>query len=336
MRIFLSYRREDASGHAGRLYDVLAARFGERNVFMDVDTIDPGADFGEAITRAVSSCDALIALVGREWLSPRLEEPDDFVRLELEAALERGVPVIPALVQGARPPAAEQLPASLAPLARRQGAELRDVGWRDDVNRLISRLEREQSPEPEGPHRRRRWLVLGVVALAVVAAAAAGLLLTRDSDDDGGGDGGGSDFPNAIESTLLAAIPRVSRVDCGRGEEYAAADASVSCSGTKMFVQYYVFERERDVDAWYLQRRETVNVAPDTGSCTVNTFRGEVPLSPEGGRRLCYLDGDEPYVVWTDPRMRVGASANIWNPGGKEQIASLLRQWPNFRLEPSD
>jgi hypothetical protein len=107
-RIFISYRREDSSGWAGRLYDRLSQRFGGDNVFMDIDTIDPGLDFVEVIQQAVGSCDVLVALIGRHWLTStdeqgqrRLENPEDFVRLEITAALERNIRVIPALLQGA-------------------------------------------------------------------------------------------------------------------------------------------------------------------------------------------------------------------------------------------
>src|SRR4051812_22154402 len=97
LRIFLSYRRDDSSGQAGRLYDSLVARFGE-NVFMDVDTIEPGLDFGEVVARKVAETDVLLAVIGRRWLDAadeggvsRLQNPDDFVRIEISAALEREV-----------------------------------------------------------------------------------------------------------------------------------------------------------------------------------------------------------------------------------------------------
>src|SRR5690349_10570277 len=106
--IFVSYRRQDSSHLAGRLYDRLADRFGEDQVFMDVDTIEPGVDFAEEITRAVSACKVLLAVIGPNWLAAtdergcrRLDDPDDFVRLEIEAALARGVRVIPILADDA-------------------------------------------------------------------------------------------------------------------------------------------------------------------------------------------------------------------------------------------
>src|SRR5215510_7657864 len=98
--IFISYRRDDCSGHAGRLYDALSLRFGSERLFMDIDTLQPGEDFVEAIEKAVGSCDVLLALIGRQWVTSsdaqgqrRLENPNDFVRLEIEAALARNIHV---------------------------------------------------------------------------------------------------------------------------------------------------------------------------------------------------------------------------------------------------
>jgi TIR domain len=96
-RVFISYRRQESSGLAGRLYDWLAARFGNDQVFMDVDTIALGVDFAEVITQAVSTCQVLLAVIGPRWLDltdengqRRLDDPNDIVRLEIAAALERG------------------------------------------------------------------------------------------------------------------------------------------------------------------------------------------------------------------------------------------------------
>jgi hypothetical protein len=335
VRIFLSYRREDASGHAGRLYDALSERFGDENVFIDIDTIDPGTDFGEAITRAVAGCDALIALIGRSWLTAtddegrrRLDVPEDFVRLELEAALERDVVLIPAFVQGAQPPAPDRLPASLAPLGRRQGVELRDVGWRDDVKRLIARLEGERAPKPKPARRRRLALVAAAVALLAIAAAA--VLVGREWGDGNGGTttATGPVF-NADQQALLASIPPITRSTCDQTEQEPAARASVGCSGAGLFVAYHLFARQSDLDGWFVQQRELQKVAPGTGTCTPRAFRGDTRLpTAQGAQRLCYVDSSgESYLVWTDPRVDVGARANIWNAKGTAANASLLRQW---------
>src|SRR5262245_23829831 len=147
--IFLSYRREDSAAHAGRLYDRLSAHFGKANVFMDIDTIDLGEDFVEAITRTVGACDVLIALIGRQWLTaadaegrPRLEKPDDFVRMEIAAALERNIRVVPALVGGASMPVAEALPQPLAKLAFRNALQISNERFHQDVDRLVESIER--------------------------------------------------------------------------------------------------------------------------------------------------------------------------------------------------
>lgn len=110
-KVFISYRREDSIAYAGRVCDRLQAHFGKGQVFMDIDTLEPGEDFVEVLERTVSACDVLIAIIGRQWLSAkdedgksRLDNPEDFVRLEITAALNRGIRVIPALVGGGSMP----------------------------------------------------------------------------------------------------------------------------------------------------------------------------------------------------------------------------------------
>ena len=143
-RIFISYRREETAYAAGWLFDRLADQFGDGQVFKDVDSIGLGDDFVEVITNAVGSCDVLLALIGisgsrspmRDGLR-RLDDPDDFVRLEIEAALTRDVRVIPILVDGARMPRADELPPSLAKLVRRQALELSPSRFDFDTGRLL-------------------------------------------------------------------------------------------------------------------------------------------------------------------------------------------------------
>jgi hypothetical protein len=150
LSIFLNYRRDDTAGHAGRLYDALSVRFGVENVFMDVDAIEPGIDFTEIVAAKVADCDVLLAIIGRNWLLAsdkqgrrRLEQTNDFVRLELQAALEReNTRVIPVLVQDAVMPSTEDLPEELARLAFHNAVQLRDTSWAGDVKRLVGALER--------------------------------------------------------------------------------------------------------------------------------------------------------------------------------------------------
>jgi TIR domain len=154
-RIFVSYRREDTRHMAGRLFDRLAERFGQANVFMDVDSLEPGADFSQAIEQAIQKCDVLIALVGRTWISEtdehgrrRLDDPDDLVVLEVKSALDRGIRVIPVLVDGASAPNRDALPDALTSLARRNAVRLDHDTFRSDIGPLLDALAQPQIAPP--------------------------------------------------------------------------------------------------------------------------------------------------------------------------------------------
>jgi hypothetical protein len=190
-RVFLSYRREDTAFPAAWLYERLVGRFGPKEVFKDVDSIDLGDDFAEAISTAVGSCDVLLAMIGREWATitdagghRRLDDPNDFVRLEVETALQRDVRVIPILVQGATLPRAEQLPVSLRKLVRRQALELSPNQFEYDTTRLLRVVEetiaQQQAPgdaekkqttavgeEGTSPGRRTRYLTLWTASAVI-------------------------------------------------------------------------------------------------------------------------------------------------------------------------
>jgi TonB family protein len=147
--IFISYRRNDSQGEAGRLFDDLAKHFGESSVFMDVAAIEAGRDFRKAIEEGVTKCGVLLVMIGMEWVDAkdergarRLNDPSDFVRIETASALKRDIPVIPVLVRGAKMPSAEQLPDDLKELAYRNSIELTHARWRSDVQLLIEALRR--------------------------------------------------------------------------------------------------------------------------------------------------------------------------------------------------
>ena len=144
--IFISYRRQDSQSAAGRLADSLERRFGKAQIFRDVETIQPGVDFVEAIEGALSSCSVMLAVIGRRWAGDsgdqsRLHLPNDWIRLEIAAALKRGIRVIPVLVEGAASPVDADLPEDLKPLARRQALTLSDERWDYDVQQLAAALE---------------------------------------------------------------------------------------------------------------------------------------------------------------------------------------------------
>jgi TIR domain-containing protein len=147
-RIFISYRRDDSRGYAGRLQGDLSRRYSDEHVFRDIE-IPPGADFGEYITGLVDRCNVVLAIIGPRWLDARdrdgerrIDDPDDWVRLEIERALARdGVEVIPVLVDGARLPPREELPESLLALRRRNAFELSDRRWDYDIEELGKHLD---------------------------------------------------------------------------------------------------------------------------------------------------------------------------------------------------
>ena len=141
------YRRDDSAAIVGRMYDRLARQFGGENVFKDVDNIPFGVDFVEHLDREVQKCDALFVVMGPRWLeaSPeggwRLDDPNDFVRIEIASALRRAIPVVPLLVDGAQMARAEQLPEEIRALSRRNGTVIRhDPDFHNDMERLLSRL----------------------------------------------------------------------------------------------------------------------------------------------------------------------------------------------------
>lgn len=146
--IFVCYRRLDSADVTGRMYDRLAEEFGSSSVYKDVDTVPLGVDFREYLDKLVGECDVLLAVIGRHWLDAelegknRLEDIRDLVRIEIESALARGIPVIPVLVGGAAAPQDADLPEALKPLAYRNGTHVRpDPDFHSDLNRLITGLK---------------------------------------------------------------------------------------------------------------------------------------------------------------------------------------------------
>jgi len=199
--IFISYRRDDAEGQAGRLFDDLSAHFGRDAVFMDVAGIKKGVDFRRIIDEHVASCGVLLVIIGKRWLTAtdsqgrrRLDDPNDFVRLETAAALSRDIPVVPVLVQDAVMPTEQELPDALKELAFRNGTGLTHARWDSDVKLLIEDLKpfletpapdsvagqpapdltsvataRGTTPEGDRPARRSLWAAGAVAVVAGVS-----------------------------------------------------------------------------------------------------------------------------------------------------------------------
>jgi Tol biopolymer transport system component len=203
--IFISYRRSDSPDATGRIYDRLVGEFGKARVFKDVDSIPLGEDFRGHLNGIVGDCGVVLAIIGPSWMDARnkevqrrLDDPDDFVRIELEAALARDIPVVPVLVGHAPLPGASELPPSLGPMAFRQSIEVRpDPDFHNDVTRLVLALRRildpaaaaEQAAAPITPPsaatrtrspRRWGWIVAAVLGIAAAALAVPAIRYLRE------------------------------------------------------------------------------------------------------------------------------------------------------------
>ncbi len=188
--IFISYRRSDTPDAVGRIYDRLVSEFGKARVFKDVDSIPLGQDFRGHLNGIVGDCGVMLVIIGPRWTDARnqagqrrLEDPDDFVRIELEAALARDIPVVPVLVGHAPIPVASDLPGSLASMAFRQSIEVRpDPDFHNDATRLVTALQvildpnasRTETPSgaKAGPGPPLKWKIAFAIATLVAAVLA--------------------------------------------------------------------------------------------------------------------------------------------------------------------
>jgi hypothetical protein len=204
-RIFISYRRSDAAGDAGRLADHIVRRFGADRVFLDIDTIEPGTDFVRVLRESLQGTAMMLVVIGPNWTSlrgadgtRRLDDPNDFVRMEVEAALGRDIPVVPVLVQGATVPRAADLPPSLAPLATRQAAAIDHAEFHDDAERLCERIAKVIDGADGGRTGLARWWPAAALAVALVLAVAGYYVLTPDASD--------ATASGAADSTAVASL----------------------------------------------------------------------------------------------------------------------------------
>lgn len=148
MKIFISYRRVDSSYVTDRIYDCLTQYCDKESVFRDIDSIHPGADFRKHLQDAINQCDVVLAVIGDRWLTirnstgtRRLDDPDDYVRIEIETALQRGIPLVPLLIENVAVPPEDALPPAISGLASRQGLVVRRApDFLQDMERVIEAL----------------------------------------------------------------------------------------------------------------------------------------------------------------------------------------------------
>jgi hypothetical protein len=172
--VFINYRRDDTPGYSGRIHDRLAALFGTQAVFMDLDDIRPGVNFVRAIEEGVAACEVMLVLIGKRWLDSRdssgrrrIDNPEDFVRLEIAKGLERNVRVIPLLVNNASMPAEKDLPPELARLASIQAMQLSDERWEYDLGQLLAAI----GGASRGSRTNRNRLIGTALAIVVLLGA---------------------------------------------------------------------------------------------------------------------------------------------------------------------
>jgi hypothetical protein len=188
-KIFINYRRDDSPGMAGRIYDRLAQHFPKRDLFMDVDAMEPGVDFVRQLEEQVTACDVLIAVIGPTWLDARdaktgerrLDDVLDFVRVEIAAALHRDIRVIPALLQGVSMPQANELPEDLQTLIYRHAVSIRHESFGADTQKLIaackSALDSERERRRAEKREQQKQPGKGISAAGIAAVAFVGAIM---------------------------------------------------------------------------------------------------------------------------------------------------------------
>jgi hypothetical protein len=330
-RVFISYRRDDSAYPAGWLYDRLCAHLGSERVFKDVDSIAPGDDFVQVLEHAVGSCQALLVLIGDHWLditddtgSRRLDDADDFVRLEIETALRRGVRVVPILVGRAPMPKSEQLPDSLQPLTRRHAIPLSPNRFESDLARLLPVIDKTLSAIDNGPtgipaappvdqeitypddvarkqtllkrlSRRTKILVAAVAGVAIMAVAGIVVIESRSSST-----GGAATTAPVSVDRLLSLVPSedhcVGTPDSRGGFGTVEADCSPGAPQLSGLHYYLYSDRDEMVRDW-TQQFSAAAVCPGASQSPQSWRRGS-----DHGSVWCVThqtDGAGPTVLWT-------------------------------------
>jgi hypothetical protein len=225
--VFISYRRKDSGGHAGRLHADLVRRYGRDDVFMDIDSLEGGVEFREQIHRTLDASDIALVLIGEAWTAPtgdgeasrRIDREDDLVRREVAAALKHEeVAVVPVLVEGAKLPSAEELPEDLATLRELHVCQLRNGDWHADVRRISRAIDASNRSSGASRlmqrlrrHPRRVAAALGLIALLAVLAVA---IFPLGGDDDNGGSGGsGGPVGDSCENLTIPPDARAELAD---------------------------------------------------------------------------------------------------------------------------
>lgn len=324
-RIFVSYRRDDSAGETGHLAADLQRRFGTNRVFLDIAAIRPSVDFRLAIEEALDDASVLLVVIGPNWLSAvdasgtrRLDDPGDFVRLEIAAALRRRLPVMPVLVRGANIPEPKDLPDEIQALGWRQAVELSHKRWDYDVGQIISALEKIVEPSETSsasdtlrpPSSGPRRLAAAFAALGLLGAFATYVILSSRAAPV-------SPLlqPTVVEtrtpSDAAASIPVTFDVWCDLVR--APANRNVVKLGNRLLA--VVIHGRRDVDVHQIDLA-SVRVSDGTGS-------GVPPA-------LYFLDNDEDKDGLDDAKFDIKLD-DLRTSANLAGASTVLQVWGRFK-----
>ena len=223
--IFISYRRADSADVVGRIYDYLEGIVGKDNIFKDVHSVQLGIDYLTMTIDAVGNCDVQLAIIGNQWLAGRrIDDPSDLVRVEIETAMSRDIPVIPVLVGGAEMPDEDELPDGLKPLRYRNAIKVRpDPDFPTDMARLVDALQGIISIEPQGSKpdqsRSRKWIPLLAAGIVVAVVGIAYFVGTSGPEESSAsvetsGDSGSEETDKMSRSASATnAVPETAQVN---------------------------------------------------------------------------------------------------------------------------
>jgi hypothetical protein len=268
-RVFISYRRDESGAHAGRVYDRLEREFGREGLFIDVDALRLGVNFVRVIREEVAKCDVLLAIIGPNWLNARDEEgnrrldiQNDYVRIEIAAALQRDIPVIPILFDGARIPKADHLPKDLEELANRNALDVRNAFFRNDIDKLIQELKDlsgEDAPEPSAS-RTRSWVVASVAALVILLSV--GVIYALIGTPRLGVRGINTASKNPVTFTMMASREAMSEAGNSLGIPTSGSigDCQTQCASSE---ECHVFTYNKTRNVCYLYTHAELRLNPD-------------------------------------------------------------------------
>jgi len=242
-KLFISYRRGDARGIAGRLGDTLGIYFGDNRVFRDIESIEGGADFGNVIEENLQTADAVIVLIGPDWLTlkddngqRRINDPEDWVSQEIAVAMQLKKPVFPVLVENASMPRVEELPDKLKPLTRYNAISISDDRWKTDVERLAKIISFEI---PSASERRLYWVRLGISVALFASLSLTAAIYTWAPENQGDLFWVSIPFMVIISSSLLL-LSIINLIDEERKRFIHASIASGAIGSLLFFTLYLI------------------------------------------------------------------------------------------------